>query len=39
MSISQKLRAFAWKRDATWRDVIVLTAVIVLVIALIGIAR
>ena len=39
MSVAQKVRSFMWKRDTSWREVAILAAVIVFIIALIGAAR
>lgn len=39
MSVAQRVRSFLWKLDAGWREVIVIAAAIVFVIALIGIFR
>jgi anti-sigma-K factor RskA len=39
MSVQQRFRDLAWKRDAGWREVVVIAAVIVLVVALIMLAR
>lgn len=39
MSVTDKVRSLAWKRDAGWHEIVVIAAAIVVVIALIGLAR
>lgn len=39
MSVSHKVRDLVWKRDTSWRELVIIAAVIIFVIALIGAVR
>lgn len=39
MSVAQRVRSFLWKDNTGWREVIIVAAAIVFVIALIGASR